>query len=999
MCHTLRKRTAEETGRGKPSESFQRLSLYFLLAWLGTITTLSAAEPSPQNILFIIGDDIGLDPLGLYGLGPEPPSTPTLDSLAANGVLFRNVWATPLCSPTRAALITGRYGFRTGVGYTITPSTPSSGVLSTSEFTLPKALEAGGAAHALAAIGKWNLGNTGTGYWDPDNPILQGFDYYAGNLSHTIFPDYFLWEKVVNDTSLEEVVTMSEVYATTDNVNDAISWIGSQGSDPWFLWLAFNAAHSPFHKPPNDLHSYDHLDDPPDGSPVPYYKAMIESMDTEIGRLLASLAPDVLAQTTVIFLGDNGTPREVTEYYDPRRVKFTIYQGGVMVPLILSGPSIVLPGREVVAPVNATDLFATILELAGVNVPEVIPPNVVIDSLSIVPYLEDPDQEPLRRWIFSERFLNGTSSDGKTVRTNAFKLMHFDDGDVEFYDLVNDPLEWDNLANAPLTPYQQSQYDLLAGALENLPAGELPDPQLHSFVEMKPDGSLDLRAQVLDHNHAFRFNTESSDDLVNWSSNGNDKAILSNRSEIHFDASESDLNNFYRVRAHWPGPPPPPPEPGSLFGADATTDQLLSVSSSEGYGLAIGAVGFSNLSALALDINTGGLYGIDISSDILVGIDRKTGSSTSIGPLGVDFPSIAGLAFNPDSNTLFATSGNPASNLYSIDTDSGRASIIGSLSIDISGLAYSALDGNLYGSSGQTDSLYSIDLLTASTTLIGQLGIDIEQSGLAFAAETDGLYLSDPASDQLYLVSRSNGTATPIGPIGFPQTNGLTGINAEPRGLFGSDVTTDQLIALSTLDASAKPIGELGAQNVSGLAMDANTGFLYGIDLVTDQLVRINPFDGYADPIGEIGLNFPSVAGLAFNPLTNTLYASSNLDAANLYTIDTNTGSATLVGPLGLNMPSLAYVPNEDTLYGASGETDSLYKINVNTGQLTLVGPLGVGISFNGLTYFAKTDTLYLSWRGGRKLFSLNRTTGAATEVGAFEFSGVNGLASDNLNP
>ena len=452
-----RKNPVSDGGNCGLLKRFHSLILFFAISLCGAITILNAAESNPQNILFIIGDDIGLDPLGLYELGPEPPPTPNLDSLAANGVLFSNAWATPLCSPTRATLLSGRYGFRTGLGYTITTSTPESGVLSTSEFTLPKALDAGGAAHAHAAIGKWNLGNTGTGNWDPDNPILHGFDYYAGNLSHTIFPNYFSWEKVVNDASLNEVTTTSEVYATTDNVNDAISWIGAQNSDPWFLWLAFNAAHSPFHKPPNELHSYDDLEDPPSGSPVPYYKAMIEAMDTEIGRLLASIEPSVLSNTTIIFLGDNGTPSQVTEYYDPRRGKFTIYQGGVMVPLIISGPSVVDPGRAVTAPVNSTDMFATILDLAGVDVSATLPPNVIIDSLSMVPYLEDPSQPPLRQWVLSERFLNGSSAEGKTTRSKTHKLIRFTSGIEEFYNLIKDPLELDNLDPGSLSPFAQSQ--------------------------------------------------------------------------------------------------------------------------------------------------------------------------------------------------------------------------------------------------------------------------------------------------------------------------------------------------------------------------------------------------------------------------------------------------------------------------------------------------------------------------------------------------------------
>jgi arylsulfatase A-like enzyme len=150
-------------------------------------------------------------------------------------------------------------------------------------------------------------------------------------------------------------------------VNDALQWISQRGTNSWFLWLAFNAGHTPFHKPPNELHSSDALPGTAihiNANPRLYYEAMIEAMDTEMGRLLTNMtrtnANVSLTNTMIIFLGDNGTPRQVIQPpYSASRAKGTLYEGGIRVPLIVAGAGVISPNRVSTEVVHCVDLFAT----------------------------------------------------------------------------------------------------------------------------------------------------------------------------------------------------------------------------------------------------------------------------------------------------------------------------------------------------------------------------------------------------------------------------------------------------------------------------------------------------------------------------------------------------------------------------------------------------------------------------------------------------------------
>jgi arylsulfatase A-like enzyme len=411
--------------------------------------------PCRKNILLIVADDFGVDLVEAYGEHPDPARTPVIDSLAADGLLFRNAWSYPTCTPARACLMTGRHAHRTGLGYHINYEA-STLELSVSEETVAKILKP---LYRTAAVGKWHLATkSGSGLM---HPMLLGFDHHRGTMGN--LPDsageaaYYSYEKAVDG-----VMTDSKVYATTDAVNDAIELIDSFGIQPWFVLLAFNAPHGPFHKPPPDLHTYTLPPEVVDDIPM-HARAMAEAMDTEIGRLLSSVDPAVLDRTVIIFMGDNGTAQPVTTLpFLSHHAKTTIYEGGVNVPLIISGPG-VPKGDECGAFASISDIFATVAEIAGVSY------TAAEDSVSLVPYFSDPGMELIRPWAYSEKFKpNGFFpvyyERERVARDDRFKLMYFYDEyattlrDVRFYDLAADPFELNDLMDGILTPQGQASF-------------------------------------------------------------------------------------------------------------------------------------------------------------------------------------------------------------------------------------------------------------------------------------------------------------------------------------------------------------------------------------------------------------------------------------------------------------------------------------------------------------------------------------------------------------
>lgn len=459
------------------------------------LTLTAPAFAQDPNILLIITDDVGVDKVSAYK-GDYPryalnasniPDTPTLDSLADAGLRFTDAWSNPVCSPTRAGIMTGRHGFRTGVSNVVQDGDAG---LATSEVVLAEVLHGDtdgdgvqdvSVDYAVGLFGKWHLGDDGfvaplsgpsmeTG---TAAPVQHGWDRYTGNMSGEI-TDYWSWSYISSDTSWLHPTygtpyfwyyTTTD-YATRETGAFALDWITEQ-TGPWFATVAFNAGHwdesgwdtdhalegcSTITSASNDIESF---------------QAAVECMDNEINTLLTGIdALGQLENTVIIFVGDNGTDQDVTEdAFANGRGKGTTYENGIRVPLIvadgatwlewvnsgtLSDGYIVDPGRTVTHPVHTVDLFATVADIAGVTA------TSGDDSVSFYPYFSDSTAAWERTGVYTEKFDPTTLTGKAAYRRGRYKLvMGVSNPGVgylcrnyEMYDIEADPFERRNLKNS-----------------------------------------------------------------------------------------------------------------------------------------------------------------------------------------------------------------------------------------------------------------------------------------------------------------------------------------------------------------------------------------------------------------------------------------------------------------------------------------------------------------------------------------------------------------------
>jgi arylsulfatase A-like enzyme len=426
-----------------------------------SILLLGNEVSAKRNVILIIADDLGTDYCGFYENHKDTVAMPNIRSLLSRGVRFTNGWSNPLSSPTRAGILTGRYCFRTGVGNAVGTG---SAVLDTAEMTIPKMLhQLSSNGITTANIGKWHLQQQApkSNYKFPNK---MGFNHFAGGFGGEL-SDYYNWTKVTNGLS-----STCTNYATTEAANDAIAWITAQGSNPYFLWLAFNAPHSPYHLPPAGLYSDTSLSGTVAdvaANPKSYFKADVEAMDHEIGRVFDLLKTNNQWENTdIIFIGDNGDDPLVAQ---STRAKGSLYQGGVNVPIIVAGPSVVNQGRTSDALMNTPDLFATILELFDyTNWQAEIASNKPVDSKSLIPIISNQSTS-VHSWVMTEVFKIPTiASDGKSIRNTDYKLIKFDNGKSELYNLKNDPNEAIDLLKSTLSTVDQKEYDVLSTELTSL---------------------------------------------------------------------------------------------------------------------------------------------------------------------------------------------------------------------------------------------------------------------------------------------------------------------------------------------------------------------------------------------------------------------------------------------------------------------------------------------------------------------------------------------------
>lgn len=387
--------------------------LLLVVGLLGLVSFLSAAERKP-NILFIVGDDMGYADVGFHGCKDIP--TPQLDALAAAGVRFTSGYVSgPYCSPTRAGLLTGRYQNR--FGHEFNPGAPNAG-LPLTEITIADRLKAAG--YATGLVGKWHLGST------PEmQPQQRGFDEFFGFLGGA--HSYFASAGILRGSE-----SVKELDYTTDAFGrEAAAFVERHKDKPWFLYLAFNAVHTPMHATDDRLAKFPNIADKTRRT----YAAMMLAMDDAIGRVRAKLAETGQEQNTLIcFISDNGGPtmQGVTVNGSVnlplRGSKRTTLEGGVRVPFIVAWPAKLKPG-VFAQPAIQLDLTATALAAAGVKLG--VPPSggpaepakagtPNLDGVNLLPFLtgEKPGApHHALYWRFGDQM---------AVRAGDFKLVRYD---------------------------------------------------------------------------------------------------------------------------------------------------------------------------------------------------------------------------------------------------------------------------------------------------------------------------------------------------------------------------------------------------------------------------------------------------------------------------------------------------------------------------------------------------------------------------------------------
>jgi arylsulfatase A-like enzyme len=364
------------------------------------ICSLSLAASPRPNILFIVGDDMGYADVGFHGCKDIP--TPNLDALAASGMRFTSGYVSgPYCSPTRAGLMTGRY--QTRFGHESNPSGDNG--LPLTERTIADRLKAAG--YVTGLVGKWHLGA------QPQfHPQKRGFDEFYGFLGGA--HDYFKSAGILRGA---EPVTELD-YTTDAFAREAVAFIERYKSKPWFLYLAFNAVHTPMQATDERLKRFPNVADDKRRT----YDAMMLAMDEAIGRVRQKLVETGLERNTLVcFISDNGGPTMPgttinASRNDPLRgSKRTTLEGGIHVPFVVSWPSRLKPG-VFTQPAIQLDLTATALAAAGVQVDQ----DPKLEGVDLLPFLtgeKTGTPHDALYWRFGQQM---------AIRLGDYKLVRYD---------------------------------------------------------------------------------------------------------------------------------------------------------------------------------------------------------------------------------------------------------------------------------------------------------------------------------------------------------------------------------------------------------------------------------------------------------------------------------------------------------------------------------------------------------------------------------------------
>ena len=445
-----------EPGKDAILRSCLKLAVGGVVAWwlqmpgLAAQAGVEAAAGSQPNIVFILADDLGWADVGFHGTEIK---TPNIDKLAAEGVRLESFYTLPVCTPARACLMTGRHPIRYGLQFNVIRPGAQHG-LAVGERTLPQALREAG--YQTAICGKWHLGEAKKEFL----PMQRGFDHQYGMLFGHL--DYFThMEAGALDWHRDEKALREEGYSTHLIAQEAIRLIKQRDVDrPMFLYIAFNAPHTPLQCPPEYVEPYRHLSET-----RRIYAGMVAAMDEDIGKIVAAIEQQGLRKNTLfVFSSDNGglvTKGDIASNSPLRGGKGSLYEGGIRVPTFATWDGHAPAGQTVEEPLHMVDWYPTLLRLAGAPLEQPQP----LDGLDIWPVITQGKPSPHDAILF-----NTVGREG-AIRTGDWKLIRDgqsgedENGDMtrearlkkkqelrtapavyELFNIAQDPFEKTNLA-------------------------------------------------------------------------------------------------------------------------------------------------------------------------------------------------------------------------------------------------------------------------------------------------------------------------------------------------------------------------------------------------------------------------------------------------------------------------------------------------------------------------------------------------------------------------
>ncbi len=376
-----------------------------LLTCAFAASLMTAGATRPPNIVILYADDMGIGDLGCYGA--TDIRTPNIDALARGGMRFTNYYsAAPICSPSRAALMTGRYPIRAGVPSNCS-SQPGVAGMPTEEVTIAELARTRG--YATALIGKWHLG-----FSKDTQPNEQGFDYFFGHHAGCIdyYSHWFYWQEPHHHDLYRnrEEIREEGSYFTDLIVREARRFIVDHVDKPFLLYVPFNAPHYPHQAPERIRRSYDNLP-----AQRADYAAVVTAMDEAIGAILQTLRERGLERDTLVFfISDNGATTEARANYGGgsnapyRGFKFSLFDGGIHMPAIVSRPGTIPAGKTCNQLAIAMDVFPTVAEAIGAD----LPTGRTIDGRSWRPLLEGKSN-PIHDVLFWSQEKQGAVRKGK----------------------------------------------------------------------------------------------------------------------------------------------------------------------------------------------------------------------------------------------------------------------------------------------------------------------------------------------------------------------------------------------------------------------------------------------------------------------------------------------------------------------------------------------------------------------------------------------------------